>query len=112
MNPRAPLENLQLAGSPNLGRALKRQQEDENAPPLAPEQLSEIARVDELISLAMRACRRGQTIRGRRNPAFQNLIDLVKTRKLLEGRKVNNETTGQHALKEAQELFANLREAN
>ena len=112
MNPRTPMGDLQLAGSPNLRRALKRQHEDENAPPLTQEQEGEISKVDALIALAMRACKRGQTIRGRRNPAFQNLESLLKVRKLLEGRKMNTETTGQRALKEAQELFANLKEAN
>jgi hypothetical protein len=112
LNPRKPIEELQLVGSPNLHRALKRQRADENTPPLTPEQETEITKLDGLIALAMRACKRGQTIRGRRNPAFQNLEALIKVRKLLEGRKANTETTGQRALKEAQELFANLREAN
>jgi hypothetical protein len=112
MNPRTPIEELQLAGSSNLRRALKRQKADESTVPLTPEQESEITKLDGLIALAMRACKRGQTIRGRRNPAFQNLESLIKVRKLLEGRKVKAETTGQRALKEAQELFANLKEAN
>jgi hypothetical protein len=112
LNPRTTIEDLQLAGSPNLRRALKRQQADENAPPVTPEQEGEIAKIDALIAKAMNACRRGQTIRGRRNPAFQNLESLIKVRKLVEGRKVNTETTGQGALKEAHALFANLREAN
>jgi hypothetical protein len=112
LNPRTAIEELELAGSPNLPRALKRKQVDEIALPLTPEQESEIAKIDALIGKAMNACKRGQTVRGRRNPAFQNLEALIKVRKLLEGRKVNTETTGQHALKEAQELFANLREAN
>jgi hypothetical protein len=112
LNPRATIEDLQLAGGGNLRRALKRQRADENAPALTPEQEGEIAKVDALIALAMRGCKRGQTIRGRRNSAFQNLESLIKVRKLLEGRKVNTETTGQSALKKAQELFANLTEAN
>jgi hypothetical protein len=97
MNPRTPIEELQLTGSPNLHRALKRQQADENTPPLTPEQESEITKLDGLIALAMRACKRGQTIRGRRNPAFQNLEALIKVRKLLEGRKGNTETTERSA---------------
>jgi hypothetical protein len=112
MNQRTPIEDLQLTGSPNLGRALKRQQADDNAPSLTPEQESEITKLDVLIAKAMNACKRGQTIRGRRNSAFQNLESLIKARKLLEGRKVNTDTTGKRALQEAQELFGKLREAN
>jgi hypothetical protein len=112
LNPRTPIEELELAGSPNLARALKRKQADENALPLTSEQESEIAKIDALIAKAMNACKRGQTVRGRRNSAFQNLESLIKVRKLLEGRKVNTETTGQRALKEVQELFAKLKEAN
>jgi|SRR5580704_6914935 hypothetical protein len=112
MNPRTPIEELQLTGSPNLHRALKRQQADENTPPLTPEQESEIAKVDALIGLAMRACRRGQTVRGRRNPAFANLESLVKVRKTLESRKIDPATASNRLLQEATELLAGLGKEN
>jgi hypothetical protein len=112
MNPRTPIEELQLTGSPNLHRALKRQQADENTPPLTPEQESEITKLDGLIALAMRACKRGQTIRGRRNPAFQNLESLMKVRKTLENRKIDPATASNRLLKEATELLAGLGKEN
>jgi hypothetical protein len=112
MNPRTPIGDLQLAGSANLRRALKREEAEKSAPMLTPEQESEIARVDELISLAMRACRRGQTVKGRRNPAFQNLESLMKVRKTLEGRKIDPATASNRLLKEATELLAGLGKEN
>jgi hypothetical protein len=112
LNARTQIADLQLAGSPNLRRALKREEEEKNAPQLTQEQASEIACVDELISLAMRACRRGQTIRGRRNSAFQNLESLVKVRKALESRKIDPATASNRLLKEATELLAGLGKEN
>jgi len=112
MNPRSSVEDLQLAGSPNLRRALKREEVEKNTPPLTPEQESEIARVDELIALAMRACKRGQIFRGKRNPAFQNLEALVKVRKALESRKIDPATARNRLVKEATELLAGLRREN
>jgi hypothetical protein len=112
MNPRTPMGDLQLAGSPNLRRALKREQTDKNVLPLTPEQENEIENIDALIALAMRACRRGQTVRGRRNPAFQNLEALVKVRKALESRKIDPATASNRLVKEATELLAGLRKDN
>jgi hypothetical protein len=112
MNPRTPIEDLQLAGSPNLSRALKREEAEKNAPPLTQEQQSEIARVDELITLAMRACKRGQIFRGKRNPAFQNLEALVKVRQALESRKIDPATASNSLVKEATKLLAGLRKEN
>jgi len=112
VNPRTPIEDLHLAGSPNLRRALKREQADKNAPPLTAEQESEIARVDELIATAMRACKRGQIFKGKRNPAFQNLEALVKIRKLLETRKISPATASTRLVREATELLENLGKEN
>jgi len=50
---------------------------------VTPDQDQEIARLDALIADAMKACERGQKVRGKRNPAFANLQALVRTRKLI-----------------------------
>lgn len=83
MNPRTPIEELRLTGSPNLRRALKREAADANTPVLPEEQQSEIAQLDALIQKALHACKRGQVFKGKRNPAFANLKTLVQLRKLL-----------------------------
>lgn len=87
MNPRKPIADLELAGSPNLRRAQKRKQADAEKPPLTIETKNEIAELNGLIQKAMRACRRGQTVAGKRNPAFGHLATLIKLRRVLsEGR--------------------------
>lgn len=87
MNPRTPIETLKLVASPNLRRALRREERDAQKPPLTEEAKSEIAKLDELIQQAMRACKRGMTTGGRKNPAFANLSLLVKARKILSEAK-------------------------
>ena len=83
-NPRTPLDELRLQNSPNLRRALERERaEGQEAAPLTEEQKTEVSKLDALISQAMHACRKGQTVKGKRNPAFANLALLVKTRKEL-----------------------------
>lgn len=108
MNPRKELSELHLAGSQNIGRALKREAAERDALPLTLEQESEIAKVDGLIAKAMSACKRGQIFRGRRNPAFQNLEALVKVRKILESRKIDPSTANNRLLTEANALLASL----
>jgi len=96
LNPRTPIEDLKLAGSPNLKRALKRAEIEANLP--APKNAAEeVAQIDSLIQQCIGACRRGQTVAGRKNPAFQNLAALVKTRKLIleRGGIATNKTTDQ-----------------
>ncbi len=44
---------------------------------------AELADLDVLIAEARKACHRGQKVRGRRNPAFTNLVALMKARDLL-----------------------------
>lgn len=112
MNARTPIADLHLAGSPNISRALKREESEKNAPPLTPEQESEIEKVDALISKAMAACKRGQIFRGKRNPAFQNLEALVKVRKTLESRKIDPSTASTRLVREATELLANIGKEN
>jgi len=86
-NPRTPIDELELAGSPNLLRAQKRVKADANVV-LTPEAKSEIERLTELIARAMKCCHRGQTVDGKPNPAFQNLAALIRSRELLyKGRK-------------------------
>lgn len=80
MNPRTPISELRLQGSPNMRRALDREKADAERPPLTAAQQAELARIDELIDLAMKACKRGQTLRGRRNPSFANLELLTRVR--------------------------------
>jgi len=112
MNARTPIADLHLVGSPNLSRALKREETEKNAPPLTQEQQSEISRIDELITIAMRACKRGQIFRGKRNPAFQNLEALVKVRKALESRKIDPATASNRLVKEATDLLSSLGKEN
>ena len=88
---RTPISELKLQGSPNLGRALKR---EKDARPLTADEQNEVRQLDELIQQAMKACRRGCTVRGKPNPAFNQLAQLVKTRaKLLAGKKVTDDTS-------------------
>jgi len=87
MRERKTIEELQLTGSPNILRSLKREAAEAKVT-LAPETHTELEQLNELIARAMSACRRGHTFRGKPNPAFENLAKLVKTRALLsKGRK-------------------------
>ena len=80
-----PIDELELSGNvSNLNRALKRRK---NAVPLTESQKTEVAQLDALIAQAMKCCKRGHTFRHEKNPAFQNLALLVKTREtLLKGK--------------------------
>lgn len=81
--PRKDLEDLKLsATSSNLARALKIR-EAEAEVELTDEQKNEVDQLDALIQKAIKACRKGSTFNKRRNPAFQNLESLVKTRDLI-----------------------------
>ena len=88
MRERVPLEILRAEGSPNLRRSLKREAA-EAALTLTPETRSEIERLDELIALSMRACKRGQTFRGKPNPAFEHVAKLIKARDVLRKGKAH-----------------------
>ena len=111
-NARTPLDDLQLQGSPNLRRALQREEAEENAPPLTAAQQSELDELTQLISLAIKACRRGSTVKGRRNPAFANLASLIKSRDVLtRGRKPGKKST-QQLLADADKLLATPTGAN
>jgi len=78
---RTSLDELELSGNvSNLNRAKKR---EKNAVPLTEEQKTEVATLGELITLAMKACRKGSTVRGQKNPAFSNLVNLVRAREML-----------------------------
>jgi hypothetical protein len=96
MHERTPIEELELAGSPNLLRAKKREAAEASAT-LEPETRTEVERLDELIAQAMRACKRGHTFRGKSNPAFEHLTKLIKCRDLL--------TKGKRPKKSAQEIL-------
>src|SRR5579871_1048202 len=82
MRERTSLDELQLQGSPNLRRAQNREASEANAS-LTPETRTEVEQLNELIEQAMSACRRGQTFKGRPNPAFEHLTKLIKVRDLL-----------------------------
>jgi hypothetical protein len=82
-NPRTPIDELQLQGSPNLRRAFARQDAEMNAPPLSPETKSEIEEIDALIAQALKCCKRGATFRKKSNPAFRQLESLIRSREVL-----------------------------
>lgn len=89
VNQATPVKDLAFVQSPNLKRAMKREEQRKE---LTEKDKQEIAQLDELIQLAMKACRKGSTVRGRRNPAFQNLQTLVKARKqILDGKNIPEE---------------------
>lgn len=95
-NPRTSISDLELQGSPNLNRALKREKAEDAAPALTPDERSEIERLTELIDRAMKACKKGSTVQGKRNPAFQNLAMLVKARDtLLRGKRPEKKTSAE-----------------
>jgi hypothetical protein len=82
VRPRTSIEDLVLQGSSKLNTALKRDEDEAlNPRSLSEKQRIEIAELDKLIAQAMKACAHGSTFKGKRNPAFQNLKDLVYTRK-------------------------------
>jgi hypothetical protein len=82
MNPRKTIAELEMTGSENIKRSIKRERSEAALPPLAGDQEAEIAQLDSLIQKAMKACRR-QTQGKKRNPAFVNLALLINVRKLL-----------------------------
>jgi hypothetical protein len=96
---RHTIDEIQLTGNASrLSPAeLAERAEEENAP-LSIDERSEVTRLDALIADALAACSRGQSIRGRRNPAFGNLATLVKTRAIL--------TRGRSSAPTAQEVLA------
>ncbi|MFZ0820032.1 MAG: hypothetical protein WAM91_08170 [Candidatus Acidiferrales bacterium] len=103
MNPRAPISELMLTASPNLRRALKREQK--KGAPLTPAERDEIAQLNELIGLSLRACKRGNTRGGKRNPAVANLMTFVKLRKMLMEGRGPEEKSSQDLLAEVDALL-------
>jgi hypothetical protein len=83
MRERIPIETLILEGSTNLQRSRKREEAERNAPPLSAEQKTEIEKLDDLIAMSMKACKRGHTFRGKPNPAFEHVAKLIKARDIL-----------------------------
>lgn len=106
---RKSIEEIRLQGGKNLGRSLRRE-EAELERTLSPAQLDELQTVNALIQQCLRACRRGQTVKGRANPAFKNLESLYRVRKAIVRRRDNRaEEPGQDPLAE---LNAKLSKAN
>ncbi|SRR6266404_694499 len=102
MSEKKELSELELSGNvSNLNRAKKRER-----PPTAPDeaQKTELARLNDLIAVCMKSCHYGQTIGGKRNPAFNNLALLMKLRKLVLNTKMPKKSA-EELLKEAEELF-------
>jgi hypothetical protein len=99
-NSRTPLSDLRLQGGHNLRRALAREKNDANPPPLTDEKRDEIEQVSELIQLAFRAARKGSTVNGQKNPAYEHISVLVKTRELL--------SKGKKPKKSAKETLADI----
>jgi hypothetical protein len=108
MNPRTPITQLELVGSPNLKRAREYAEKDAAKPPLTDTQRAEVEQLDILIQECFKACARGQTRRGKRNPSFANLQALVKTRKtIIEGRQLPPaEKTPQELVSEIDRMLA------
>lgn len=106
-NPRTSISDLELQGSPNLPRALRREKAEADAPPLAPETKTEIEKLDALIAQAMKNCGRGATFRGKKNPAFEQLSQLIRARDLLQrGNKKSARKSAKELLAEADRLLA------
>jgi hypothetical protein len=102
MSEKKTLSELELSRNVgNLNRAKKRELPPA---PLGEGQKSELARLDELIDKTMKACHYGQTIGGKRNPAFGHLAILMKLRKLVANTKMPKKSA-EELLKEAEELF-------
>jgi hypothetical protein len=91
-NPRTPIADLDLTGSPNLLRARKRMVADAARPPLSREAKSELVQINALIQLAIKGRRHGQSFKGKRNPAYANLEALMRIRRLLQGSSGSSET--------------------
>lgn len=79
MNARKSLNDLRLAASPNLGRAIKLRADDAKKI-LSERQRVLLAEIDTLISKSVKACHKGQSLRTKRNPAFANLSELLRIR--------------------------------
>jgi hypothetical protein len=82
-NPRKSLAELRAEGSPNVLRSVRREIDEQSAPPLDAETKSEIAQLDVLIQKVMKACAHGSTFRKKANPAFAQLHLLIRARDLL-----------------------------
>jgi hypothetical protein len=84
MNPRTPIADLELSGSPNLKRAKKYRERDQEKR-RSPETKLLLKDIDALINITLVECAKGSTVgaKEKANPAFKQLEQLVKTRKML-----------------------------
>jgi hypothetical protein len=104
--PAKSVEEITLAGN---SRKLSPQQlaarrEAENTP-LPLEQREELRKLDSLVAAALEKCARGQTVRGKRNPAFVNLSLLLKCRKLILSERRDAKQQGTAMLAELDKLL-------
>jgi hypothetical protein len=100
--PRHSIEDADLTGLSDRWTPEQRaEREEAERAGITEDQKTEVAKLDSLIAEAMKACQRGQKLRGKRNPAFQNLATLVKARKMVLDTKRSN-----HARQSANDLIA------
>jgi hypothetical protein len=103
------IQDLELQGSHNLKRALDREARGAETAPLTQETKDEIAQIDGLIQQCIDACRRGQTVNHKKNPAFDQLAVMVKTRDTLrKGRKPSGKKSVEELMKDADTFLARL----
>jgi len=81
--PRADLADLRLSASPNLSRAEKLEARDAAKPVLSVLAQNELQQIDDLVRDCLLACREGQSLGTKRNPAFSNLESLMRARRML-----------------------------
>ncbi len=101
---RESMQHIRTAGNPSkLSEAELKQREAEENTPLTAAQESELAQLDKLIQKALKAAGRGQSWKGRRNPAIANLAVLYKLR-----RDVVNQRRTPHDAEDALETVARI----
>lgn len=85
--PQKSLVEMELTGAieklPHAERERRRRAASAGPRLPTPSEQQEIDAVTELIKKAVAACRRGQTLGGKANPAFANLATLIKARRSL-----------------------------
>jgi hypothetical protein len=93
---RTPIPELKLQASPNLRRALKREQ---NAPEIQPGDADEIEKLNVLIEKTLVECAKGAVLgrKSKGNPAFRSLQILIACREMLRGRSAHRDPDGDPA---------------
>lgn len=112
--PRIDLETADVTGQSDRWTPEQRAaREEAERAKLTDDQRSEVAKLDALIADAMKACTRGQKIRGRRNPAFQNLQVLVRARKLIfDTKRPKSQASTEEAIAKIDAMIAEAEKVN